>query len=118
MLKGLTPKFMSKFLGPFYIVERVFKDVYKLELPPEIKVHPTFHVKLLKLFKEYTIWTGRKKIIRPPPDLLGHHLEYKVEGICKCENLMQKKMFGEIARILERFEEIKAKFSNKENRRH
>ena len=49
-------KFMSKFAGPFSIVERVFKDVYKLELPPEIKVHSTFHVSLLKPFKEDTLW--------------------------------------------------------------
>ena len=42
--KGLTPKFMSKFAGLFSIVKRVFKDVYKLELPLEIKVHPTFHI--------------------------------------------------------------------------
>ena len=48
MPKALTPKFMSKLVGPFPIVERVFKNVYKLELPFEIKVHPTFHVSLLK----------------------------------------------------------------------
>jgi hypothetical protein len=45
--KGLTPKFMSKFAGPYPIREQVFKDVYKLELPLDIKVHPTFHVLLL-----------------------------------------------------------------------
>ena len=52
ILKGLTPKFMSKLVGLFSIVERVFKDVYKLELLPEIKMHPTFYVLLLKPFKE------------------------------------------------------------------
>jgi hypothetical protein len=31
MPKGLTPKFMSKFIGSFPVVECVFKDVYKLE---------------------------------------------------------------------------------------
>jgi hypothetical protein len=39
MLKGLTPKFMSKFAGPFSMVEYVFKDVNKSKLPPKIKVH-------------------------------------------------------------------------------
>ena len=39
--KGLTLKFMCKFEGPFPIVESVLKVVYKLELPPEIKVHMT-----------------------------------------------------------------------------
>ena len=52
MLESLTPKFMSKFAGLFSIVEWMFNDVYKLKLPPEIKVHPRFHVLLLKPFKE------------------------------------------------------------------
>jgi hypothetical protein len=90
MPEGLTPKFMSKFAGPFPIVERVFKDVYKLELPPEIKVHPTFHVSLLKPFKEDTLWPDRKQVIRPPPELVGEHLEYEVEGILKSRNLKNK----------------------------
>ena len=87
---GLTPKFMSKFVGPFLIVEQVFKDVYKLELQPEIKVHPTFHVSLLKPFKEDTLWPDRKQVIQPPPDLVGDHLEYEVEGILKCRNHKRK----------------------------
>lgn len=80
MPEGLTPKFMSKFVGPFSIRERVFKDVYKLELPPEIKVHPTFHVSLLKPFKEDTLWPGHKQVIRPPLELEGDHFEFEVEG--------------------------------------
>ena len=42
MPKGLTPKFMSKILGPFPIVKQVFNDVYKLELLPKIKVVVSF----------------------------------------------------------------------------
>ena len=68
--EGLTPKFMSKIGAPFPIVEQVFKDIYKLELPPEIKVHLTFHVSLLKPFTEYTLWPDHKQVIRPPPDLV------------------------------------------------
>ena len=29
-------------------------------------------------------------LIRPPPDLVGDHLEYEVEGILKCKNRKQK----------------------------
>jgi hypothetical protein len=139
MPEGLTPKFMSKFAGPFPIVERVFKDVYKLELPPEIKVHPTFHVSLLKPFKEDTLWPNRKQVIRPPPDLVGDHLEYEVEGILKCRNhkrkgkeyLVKWRGFHEkeatwvaardmvnAKEIVKRFEETRARGSNKRKRRH
>jgi hypothetical protein len=61
--KGFIMKFMSKFANPFHIVECVFKDVYKLELPPKIKVHPTFHISLFKPFKEDILWLGCKQVI-------------------------------------------------------
>ena len=48
LLKGLTPKFMAKFAGPFPVVKQMIDDAYKLALPLEIKVHPVFHVSLLK----------------------------------------------------------------------
>jgi hypothetical protein len=50
MLKYLSPKFMSKFLDPSSIVECILKIAYKLGVPPQIKVHPTFHVSLFKSF--------------------------------------------------------------------
>ena len=86
LFQGLTPKFMSKFVGLFSIVKHVFKDVYKLERPPEIKVHSTFHVSLLKPFKEDTLLPDCKQVIRPPPDLVGDLFEKRVEGIFKCRN--------------------------------
>jgi hypothetical protein len=67
MPKGLIPKLMSKFTGPFLVVKCVFKDAYKSELPPKIKVHPTFHASLLKPFIEDTLWLDCKQVIWPPP---------------------------------------------------
>ena len=139
MPKSITPKFMSKFASPFHIVERVFKDVYKLELPPEIKVHPTFHVSLLKPFKEDTLWPNCKQVIRPPPNFVEDHLEYEVERILKYRNHKQKgKMYlikwqgyhekettwvaardmVHAKEIVECFEETRAKGSNKRKHRH
>ena len=84
LLESLTSKFMSKIGFPFSIVEQMSKDWYKLELPFEIKVHPTFHVSLLKPFKEDTLWPNCKKGIGQPPKFVGGHLEYMIEGIFKC----------------------------------
>ena len=50
--KSVYPKSMSKFASPYSIVERVFKDMYKLDFLSKSKVHPTFHVSLLKPCKK------------------------------------------------------------------
>ena len=75
---------MSKIGAPFSIIEPVFKDIYKLKLPPEIKVHPTFHVSFLKSFKDDTLWPDHKQVIRPPPDLVEVIWNMRYEGIFKC----------------------------------
>ena len=97
MLKGLTLNFMSKFAGPFCIMKLVFKDVYKLDLQLDIKMHPTFHVSGLKPFKEY------KQVIRPPSDLVSVFWNTSKMAFLNERTKCQKKhnsKLGEVARIL------------------
>lgn len=130
---------MSKFTSPFPIVKRVFKDLYKLKLLPDIKVHFTIHVSLLKPFKEDTSWPDCKKVIRPLLDLVGDRLEYEVEDILKCRNhkqirnkyLVKWRGFHEkeatwvvtrdmmnVKEVVERFEKTRTKGSNKKKHRY
>ena len=41
-------KLSSKYYGPYLIVERIGLLAYKLALPSHYKIHPVFHVSLLK----------------------------------------------------------------------
>jgi hypothetical protein len=45
--QGLTRKPLSKWIGPFKIVDQIGKVVYRLDLPANLKIHPVFHVSLI-----------------------------------------------------------------------
>ncbi|PKI70118.1 hypothetical protein CRG98_009490 [Punica granatum] len=46
--KGLT----WRYKGPFQVLQRVNSVAYKVELPKKLKLHPVFHVSMLKPFQE------------------------------------------------------------------
>lgn len=40
--------------GPYQIIEKISPVSYKLNLPPSLNIHPTFHIRLLEQFKSRT----------------------------------------------------------------
>jgi hypothetical protein len=72
-------KLLPKWLGPFRVIEKVGPVAYRLDLPPTMKIHPVFHVSLLKPYRS-------DGAVQPPqvvnlPDTVDDTLVYEVEAL-------------------------------------
>ena len=76
-----SQKLDVKRLDPFKILEIIdeSKLVFKLELPPQMRIHSVFHVKLLESYKINTLADRIQSI--PSPILVENELEYVVEEV-------------------------------------
>ncbi|MCO5563940.1 hypothetical protein L7F22_017592 [Adiantum nelumboides] len=50
LILGKDRRLSPRFAGPFKILKRIGSLAYKLKLPSHVKVHPVFHVSLLKKY--------------------------------------------------------------------
>ena len=68
-------------LGPFKVLKAVgeSKIAFRLELPPQMRIHPVFHVRLLEPYHVNKI-EGRTQP-PPPPEIIDGVEEYVVEEV-------------------------------------
>ena len=74
-----SDKLDYKKLGPFSVLARIGSRAYKLDLPPSMKVHPTFHISLLQPYSDDPLPLQRKE--PPPPIIIDDEKEYEIEAI-------------------------------------
>jgi hypothetical protein len=88
-----TRKLAPRFIGPYNIVNKISTTAYKLDLPSTLKIHPVFHVSLLKPYQESPRNFERPT---PPPAIFipeTNTEEYEVETILDKRILRNKPQY-------------------------
>jgi hypothetical protein len=85
--EGLSHKFLGPYAGPFKVLEKKLSDTYKLELPKNLRVHPTFHVSFLKPVSRDASRPNQEHHSKPPPDLVHNESEFEGEAVLKSRQL-------------------------------
>ncbi len=91
LFEGLSHKFLGPYAGPFKMLEKKLSDTYKLELSENLRVHPKFHVFLLKPVSCDASRLNREYNSRPPPNLVHNEPKFEVEVVLKSRQLRGRK---------------------------
>jgi len=68
------------------------KMVFKLELPPQWRIHPVFHASLLDPYQANKI-EGRRQLVPEPPEIVEGEAEYEVEEILDSKIVRKKLLY-------------------------
>ena len=95
-------KLSPRFYGPYRVLEKIGTVAYRLELPPEAKIHPVFHVSCLKekLGERHQLVVtlppaDKDGVIRPEPEEILHRRLKKKKNHAVTEVLVKWKGLGE-----------------------
>ena len=86
-MKGVvgSPKFASKYIGPFKVKRVVGVNAYELDLPVQLQIHPVLNISRLKEYRDGMVSFPSRPAphSRPPPDVIEADgtSEWEVEAI-------------------------------------
>jgi len=83
---------VTPYAGPFKMFEKKLFDIHKLQLPKNLRVHPTFHVYILKPVTRGASRPNREHNSRPPLDLVHNEPKFEVEAVLKSRQLRRWKL--------------------------
>jgi hypothetical protein len=72
-----TTKLLPKWVGPFEITQKVGEVAYKLDLPDSWRIHPVFHVSLLKPY----LTDSDSRLQPPTPEIIDGEAYFQIERI-------------------------------------
>ena len=75
-----SASFDNKYWGPFPVKQKVGQSSYKLELPPQTRIHPVFNSDVFKRTAT-NFFLGQRLQNKSPPDIIEGQEEYEVETI-------------------------------------
>jgi hypothetical protein len=76
-----SKKLQPKYLGPFRIKEIISNVAYQLDLPTTMRIHPTFHVSLLKPYRDPSEIDYRDEPADQTPIIINDDEEFEVEQV-------------------------------------
>jgi transposase InsO family protein len=80
--KRPSKKLQHRFIGPYQIIQKISPVAYKLAIPDTLKIHPVFHVSILRPYTDPDSITHRSPSSPPPaPISIQDHDEFEVERI-------------------------------------
>ena len=79
--RNYPQKLQRRFVGPFEIIQKISRAAYKLKLPDTWKMHPVFHISLLKPWREST-WSC-------PVDLQPDDIEPATQPVYEVERILR-----------------------------
>jgi len=68
-----------KKIGPFKVSAKIGESAYKLNLPPSMRIHYTFHISLLELYHDNKFSSQGAQ--PPPPIIIKGEPEYELQQI-------------------------------------
>jgi hypothetical protein len=75
---GGSRKLLPRYIGPFFITKSINGVSYTLDLPKGLGIHPTFHISLLRLYKEDPAYLFKAP---PLPEYeVGHIVNHRSMG--------------------------------------
>ncbi len=88
--KGLNHDFLGPYVGSFKVLEKRFPNIFKLELPKNLKVHPIFHVLFFKPVTRDASKLNQEYNSKPPPNFIDNELEFEMEAMLKSRQLKRQ----------------------------